>query len=94
MARDDDGDLVLAVDAAERAHGAGRSDAARHVAVRARLAVGDLAERLPRGELERGAALLQRQIELAARAGEVLAQLLRRAAQDRMVAGDDRGLLP
>ena len=89
VAGNDDGDLVLAVDAADGADGAGRSDAARHVGVRPRLAVWDLAERLPRGELERRAALLQRQVEVAPRAGEVLAQLLRRAAQDRMVAGDD-----
>ena len=89
MAGDDDRDLVLAVDAADGADRARGSDAPRHVGVGARLAVRDLAQCVPRRELERGSALLQRQIELAARAGEVLAQLLRRPLENGMVAGDD-----
>src|SRR6266571_1768323 len=87
MARDDDRDAVLAVDAADGADGARRSDAARHVRIRPRLAVGDLAERAPRGELELRAALLQREIEIAPRPREILAQLVCRTTQDGMVAG-------
>src|SRR6266540_3442346 len=90
---DEDGDLVLAVDAPNRADGAGRTHAARHVGVGPRLAIRDLAECLPGRQLERGAALLQRQIEVAPRAGEILAQLLRRPSKDRMVARNDRSHL-
>src|SRR5204862_6056258 len=60
VTRDDNRYLVLAVDAADGANGAGRADAARHVGVGPGLAVGNLAQRFPRGHLEHGAALLQR----------------------------------
>ena len=48
------------------------------------------AERLPRLELERGSATAERHVELAAGAGKVLAKLLGRLSQDRMVPGTMR----
>ena len=51
------------------------ADAARDVTIRAHGAEGDPGKRLPYAVLERGAAWGERQIELAALAGEVVAEL-------------------
>ena len=53
------------------------------LAVAARLAVRDLGERLPAGQLELGPGRREREVELLARPGEVLVQLPGRPAQQR-----------
>ena len=75
MAGEDDRDRVAAVRRADRPHGRGPADPVRLLAVGAGLAVGDLGERLPGCELERGAVEVEREVERRARAGEVLVEL-------------------
>src|SRR5687767_6891973 len=86
----DDRDRVLTVDHADRAHRRWRSDLTRHVGVRTRGAVGDVAERPPRAPLEVRATLFERNLEPAARSVEIFAQLRPRLLKDRMIAWDDR----
>src|SRR5579883_86182 len=72
VTRDDDGDRVGAGGGADGADGGRAPDAPRDLAVRARLAVRDVAQRAPDGELEGRAARGDRQVVDRARlSGEV-----------------------
>src|SRR3954447_19517216 len=83
VAGDDDRDLVAAVGPADGAGDA--AELARDVAVGARLAVGDPAQRVPDLELERRAVLGERQREVRALAGEVLVELARDVGEAAVV---------
>src|SRR6478609_3945270 len=77
MAGHDDADRVLAVGSADGAGLVRVPEPARLLAVADRLPVGDGAQRLPRPQLEVGAVRVERQVEVRAGSGEVLAELVR-----------------
>src|SRR5262245_47734453 len=89
MARDDDGDPVHAVRAPDRAHRLRRSDAARDRVVGAHLAVRDLQQLLPDALLERRPGGVQRRLEDAALAAEVLPQLSFQTGEMRVISRDE-----
>jgi len=75
MARGDDRNGIAAVRRAHRAHRGGIAELFGNLAVIARLAIRDLEQRSPHAALEVGAPEFERQVELAARAREIFAEL-------------------
>src|SRR5205814_2893576 len=75
VARDQDRQRVTAVGLAYSARRVRLADVSRHVAVRAHAAERNRKQRLPYAPLKRRAVRRQRQIEFAALAGKVLAEL-------------------
>ena len=90
VTRDDDGDAVGAVGAADGAGRAGHAELARELGVGARLPVGDTQQRLPHSLLERAAGVGQRQVERLPAPGEVLVQLGAQAVEQRTAARRER----
>ena len=90
VARDDDGDAVGAVGGSDGARRSRRADLPSELRVGARLAEGDAQQRVPHAALERTARVLQRQVERAPAAGEVLVQLGGEAVDQRAVARHER----
>ena len=83
VAGQDDADRVLAVGSPDGSGLVRVPEEPRLLAVRGRLAVGDGGQGAPGLHLERGAVKVERQVERAPPAGEVLAQLRRRRAGAR-----------
>ena len=75
MARDNDRDGVAIVRHAHGAESLRAADRASDVAIRSGLAIGNREQSSPAGELEFGAAEIERELEFAAFTGEVFFQL-------------------
>ena len=82
MAGNDYRDRVAIVGHAYGAKGVGLVDGAGNVGIGTSFAIGNREQRLPAGELEVGAAEIERESELATLAGKVFVQLLRVGAQE------------
>jgi hypothetical protein len=83
MARHDDRQRVACVRAADRSRAPCEPEPACLLAVRTRLAVGDLHEREPRPLLERRPDRIEREVERAQPPREVLGELLVRRVDER-----------
>ena len=79
---------------ADCARRARRADVAGELGVGARLAVGDAPQGVPDAALEGAPRVLQRQVEGAPAAGEVLVQLRAQRREERALAGGERAAEP
>jgi hypothetical protein len=82
VARDHDRQRIAGVRAAHGPRAVGQTEAQRLLTVRARLAVRNLCERKPRAPLKLRPAGIEREVECAALAGEVLGQLFLRVLDE------------
>src|SRR3954465_8008119 len=89
VARNNDRNAVLAIDAADRSDRGGGTDLSGHVRIASGFAIRNPAQRPPRLHLELRPALVQRHRELPATAIEVLRQLVARLPKGRMIAGNN-----
>src|SRR5689334_3508713 len=90
MARNYNGDAVLAIRSADRTLSAWGADRARHIIVRARFAIRNLQELLPHGPLKGAARIEKGNGELPKRSREIAGQFFLQLINVIMVARYDR----